>query len=157
VLSPRWVLDWLQALNGPVQPGSREVDLPHFGTLFPDALREPAIAGLSLLALVAVLALAYRVRADLRRSGAVLVAGGVLVAPHALPTDLVLVAVALAVWGEAAWYDWLLLSIGAIVCAAAPVPVPAIVGVLLVSWLCLRAAGLATFWRPRPAPGASTG
>ncbi|HYM67378.1 MAG TPA: glycosyltransferase family 87 protein [Patescibacteria group bacterium] len=158
LLNPRWVLDWLHALSGPVQPGSREVDLPHFGTLFPDAMREPAIAALSVLGLIAVLAVAYRARANLRRTGAVLIAGGVLVAPHALPTDLVLVGVALAVWGEAQWFDCLALSEGAMVCAVAPVPVPAVVGVLLTGSLCLRASGAVSFWqRPQPAQDASTG
>jgi len=156
VLNPRWTLEWLQALNGPVQAASREVDLPHFGTLLPDALHGIAVASLTLLALILVLALAYRVRSDLRRAAAVLVAGGVLVAPHALPTDLVLVGVALAVWSQARWFDWLLLSAAAVVCAVTPVPLPAVVGVLLVGWLCLRAAGLSS-WRRPPVSGASPG
>ena len=159
LVNPRWVLDWLHALGGPVQTGSRDVDLPYFGVLLPDAWHGFALAAISLVALILVVALAHRVRADVRRAAAVLVAGGVLVAPHALPTDLLLVGMALAVWGEARWYDWLLLSVGAIVCAAAPVPVPAVVGVLLTAWLCLRAAGLErpTSWRrPLPARGSST-
>jgi len=98
-----------------------------------------AVAVLSLAALLAILALARRVRADFRRAAAVLVAGMVLVAPHALPTDLVLVAAALAIWGEAGWYDWLLVSIGAAIAAFAPVPLPAVVGVVTTGWVCLRA------------------
>ena len=86
----------------------------------------------------------------MRAAAAVLIAGGVLIAPHALPTDLVLVAVALAVWGEAQWQDWLLLSAGAAIAAVVPAPWPTVVGVLVVGWLCLRAAGLIA-WRRGPA------
>jgi hypothetical protein len=139
-LNPRWVLEWLQAAGGTVQPGSREVDLAHLGTALPAAYQGWAVAALSLLALAAVLVIARRRRSDFRTAAAVLVAGGVLVAPHALPTDLVLVAVALAIWGEAEWPDWVLLSVGAEIAAVVPAPWPTAVGVLLVGWLCLRAA-----------------
>jgi hypothetical protein len=149
--NPRWVFQWLPALNGPVRPGSREVDFAHFGTAFPAALQGYAVAILSLVALVAVLALARRRGTDFRPAAAVIVAGGVLVAPHALPTDLVLVALALAIWGEARWYDWLLLSAGAAVAALTPAPVPAVVGVVVIGWVCLRASGL-TGSRREPAP-----
>jgi hypothetical protein len=152
VLNPRWVFQWLPALNGPVRPGSREVDLPHFGTAFPAAYQGVAVAVLSLLALLAVLVLARRVRTGFRRAAAVLVAGGILVAPHALPTDLVLVAAALAIWGEAQWYDWLLVSIGAVVAALSPVPIPAVAGVVTTGWVCLRAGGLIPGRRRLPAP-----
>ena len=151
LLNPRWVFQWLPALNGPVRPGSREVDFAHFGTAFPAGLQGYAVAILSLVALVAVLALARRRGTDFRPAAAVMVAGGVLVAPHALPTDLVLVALALAIWGEARWYDWLLLSAGAAVAALTPAPVPAVVGVLVIGWVCLRAGGL-TWSRREPAP-----
>ena len=152
LLNPRWVFQWLPALNGPVRPGSREVDFAHFGTAFPAGVQGYAVAILSLVALVAVVALARRRRgAEFRPAAAVVVAGGVLVAPHALPTDLVLVALALAIWGEARWYDWLLLSAGAAVAALTPAPVPAIVGVLVIGWVCLRAGGL-TWWRREPVP-----
>jgi hypothetical protein len=104
--------------------------------------------------LAAVLALARRRLSNFRASTAVLVAGGVLVAPHALPTDLVLVAVALAIWGEAEWQDWLLLSVGAAIAAVVPPPWPTVVGVLVVGWLCLRAAGFSA-WRRGPAPASA--
>jgi hypothetical protein len=141
-LNPRWVLEWLPALGTTVTAASREVDLPHLGTALPAAYQGWAVLILSLLALAGVLALARRRRSDFRASAAVLVAGGILVAPHALPTDLVLVAVALAIWGEAEWQDWVLLSVGAAIAAIVPPPWPTVVGVLVVGWLCLRAAGL---------------
>jgi len=152
LLNPRWVFQWVPALNGPVRPGSREVDFAHFGTAFPAGVQGYAVAVLALGALVAVLALAGRRRDDFRAAAAVLIAGGVLVAPHALPTDLVLVAVALAIWGEARWYDWLLLSAGAAVAAFTPAPVPAILGVVVIGWVCLRAGGVLTWSRPERAP-----
>ena len=151
LLDPLWVLKWLPALNGPVGPGSREIDFAHFGTALPTPVQGYAVAILSLVALVAVLALAGRRRNDFRPAAAVLVAGGVLGAPHALPTDLVLVAVALAIWGEAHWYDWLLLSAGAAIAAVTPAPIPAVVGLLTIGWALLRASGIISGWRREPA------
>src|SRR6267378_377927 len=113
VLNPQWVFQWLPALNGPVRPGSREVDLAHFGTLLPSGAQAFAVAGLTVITIALVVLLAGRRRDDFHAATSVLVAGGVLASPHALPTDLVLVAVALAIWGQAQWYDWLLLSVGA--------------------------------------------
>ncbi len=157
LLNPRWIFQWLPALGGPVTPASREIDFPHFGTALPSAaLQGYAVAVLTLVGLVAVVVLARRRRTELRPAAAVLVAGGVLVAPHALPTDLVVVAVALAIWGEAGWLDWLVLSVGAAVAAFTPPPVPAVAGVLTIGWVCLRAGGVLTSWRPARAP-ASTG
>ena len=153
-LNPRWVFEWLPALGGTVQPGAREVDLAHIGTLLPRAYQGWAVAVVSLIALAAVLWLARRRTDDIRAGAAVLIAGGVMVAPHALPTDLVLAAVALAVWGKAEWQDWVLLSVGAAIAALVPPPLPTVVGVLLVGWLCLRAAGLSA-WRRGPAPASA--
>ena len=153
-LNPRWVLEWLPALGGTVKPVSREVDFPHLGTLLPDAYQGWAVIVLSVVSLAAVLMVARRCRLDLRAAAAVIIAGGVLVAPHALPADLVLVAVALAIWGQARWPDWVLLSVGAAIAAFVPAPWPAAVGVLVVGWLCLRAAGLSG-WRPGRAPASA--
>jgi hypothetical protein len=153
-LNPRWVLDWLPAIGGTVQPVSREVDLPHLGILLPASYQAWAVVLLSLVALAAVLLIARRCRSDFRAAAAVIIAGGVLVAPHALPTDLVLVAVALAIWGEARWPEWVLLSVGAAIAALVPAPWPSLVGVLLVGWLCLRAARLSG-WRPGRAPASA--
>jgi hypothetical protein len=155
-LNPRWVVDWLRSAGSTVQPGGREVDLAHFGTLLPAGAQTLVEAGLSLAAIGAVVLLAWRRRDDPRSAAAVIVAGGVLAAPHALPTDLVLVALALALWGHASWYDWVLLSAGAAIAALLPAPVPAVVGVLVIGWVCLRAGGVIPAWRPGPAP-ASTG
>ena len=153
-LNPHWPFEWLSAAGGTVQAGAREIDLAHIGILLPRAYQGGAIAFLSLMALAAVLWLARRRRDDMRAATAVLIAGGVLVAPHSLPTDLVLVSVALALWGEAQWQDWLLLSAGAAIAAVVPAPWPTAVGVLVVGWLCLRAAGVIA-WRREPAPASA--
>src|SRR5260370_38140352 len=81
-------------------------------------------------------------REGLRNAAAVLVGGRVLAAPHSLPADLVLVAVALAIWGEAEWFDWLLLSVGAAAAALTPVPIPTVIGVPMIGWILLRVAGV---------------
>jgi hypothetical protein len=150
-LNPRWILEWLGPAGTTVQVGSREVDLPHLGTLAPPGFQLFAVVVLSLVAFLVVLVGARRCRNDFQAVAAVLIAGGVLAAPHALPADMVLVAVALAVWGRAAWYDWVLLSVGAAVCAVTPAPLPAVVGVLVIGWVCLRAGGV-IWWRRGPAP-----
>jgi hypothetical protein len=144
VLNPRWVFDWLAAAGTTVQPGAREVNLSHLGTLFPGGLQTIAVAILTLAAVVAVVVLAWRSRQDFHATAALLVAGGVLAAPHALPADLVLVGLALAIWGKARWKDWLLLSAGAAIAAFVPAPWPTIAGVLLVGYLCWRISA----WRP---------
>jgi hypothetical protein len=151
VLNPHWVLDWLKSAGTTVQPGSREVDLAHFGMMFPAGGQALAEAGIALIAIAGVVLLARRRSEDFRPAAAIVVAGGVLAAPHALPTDLVLVAVALAIWGEAHWYDWLLLSGGAAIAAVTPDPIPAVVGVLTIGWVLLRAAGVIE-WRRERAP-----
>jgi Protein of unknown function (DUF2029). len=146
-LNPRWVVDWLGSAGTTVQPAAREVDLSHLGTLVPAGFQLIGGGILALVAIFLVLKLAQRRRQDFQAATAVLVAGGVLAALHALPADLVLVAVALAIWGRAAWYDWVALSVGATVCAITPAPTPAIVGVLVIAWVVLRAGGVIPEWR----------
>jgi hypothetical protein len=154
---PRWVFDWWHVLGTTVQVGAREVNLGHLGTILPGAYVGYGVAVLSLLALIGVLFLARRIKGDLRAAAAVLVAGGVLVSPHALPADMVLVTLALAISSKATWVEWLVLSVGAIIAAVVPAPVPTVVGVLLVAWLCLRVAGLSAWWWPRGQAPASAG
>ena len=151
VLNPRWVLDWLAPTGTTITPGSREVDLPHLGTLLPAPWQLYAVAALTALTIAGVVLLARRCRNGLRGQAAMLVAGGVLAAPHALPADLVLVGLALSIWGQATWLDWLLLSVGALTTAFVPAPWPAVVGVLLVGWLTFRISG----WTPARAPASA--
>jgi glycosyl transferase family 87 len=137
VLNPRWVFEWLGPVGSTVQPASREVDLSHFATDLP-AFQTYGVAILTAATVVGVVAMAWRCRNDFRAAAAILIGGGVLAAPHALPTDLVLVAMALAVWGRAAWYDWVVLSIAAVIAAITPAPVPALVAVPVMAWVLLR-------------------
>ena len=152
LLNSTWVFDWLGQAGATVAPVSREVDLPHLGVLLPDAVQTAAVAVLTLAAIAAVVYVAARRRDDARAAAAIVIAGGVLAAPHALPADLVLVSLALAVWGRARWFDWLALSVATLVAALTPAPVPAVVGVLTIGWVCARAAGAASEAPPRPEP-----
>jgi hypothetical protein len=153
----RWVMDWLSQTGGTVTSGSREVDLPHLGTLLPAELQAAAVAVLTVFTVIGVIALTWRA-GSFQRMTAVLVAGGVLAAPHALPADLVLVALALAVWGEAEWHDWLVLSIAAALCAITPAPLPVLIGAPVMVWLLLRISAVIE-WRTsrrQPLPQAAS-
>ena len=155
-VNPHWIFDWLGQTRSTVQTGAREVDLPHFAVLLPDRYLAAGLAILTILALALVVWLAWLRRGqDMRPPIAILVAGGVLAAPHALPADMVMVAMGMAIWGHASWYEWLGLSLAALVCQLAPVPVPTIVGALAVGWICIRASGLLTSTRPEPAPASA--
>ena len=151
ILNPHWILDWLGQTRSTVQAGAREVDLPHLAVLLPAAMQGVVIATLTALAVIGVVALARMRRDQFQPAAAILIAGGVLAAPHALPADLVLVALGLAVWGEARWWEWLGLSVVALAAALIAPPVPTIIGVIGVGWVCLRASGLLTWGSPEPA------
>jgi hypothetical protein len=147
-LNPGWVSQWLQQTRATVAPISREVDLPHFGALLPGSTY--AVAVLTLAGIAAVVYAAWRVRGQkMRPAIAILVIGGVFVSPHALPADLVLVALGLAIWGEATWAEWLALSVGALIAALTPAPIPAVVGVVLIGGLLGR---ISLSRSPAPAP-----
>jgi hypothetical protein len=152
----RWVLEWLSQTRSTVQAGAREIDLAHWAVALPDRYQGAGLLVLTALAVGLVVWLAWRVRGPkMRPAIAILVAGGVLAAPHALPTDLVLVALALAIWGKAEWYEWLGLSAVALVAALAPAPAPAVLGVVAVGWVCVRVAGLLTWPSPEPVPASA--
>jgi hypothetical protein len=152
-LSPRWVFEWLSQSRSTVQTGAREVDLPHLAVFLPDSLQGVGLAVLTLVAVGLVAWLAWRVRGqEMRPAIAILIAGGVLAAPHALPADLVLVALGLAVWDRAGWIEWLGLSVGALLAALVPAPYPTLIGVVLMLGLTARIS----FWQRRePAPASS--
>jgi len=142
VLNWRWVLDWLAQTGNTVTSGSREVDLPHLGTLLPAGMQTDAVVVLTVLTIFAVIALGRRRTDDFQRTFGILVSGGVLAAPHALPADLVLVALGLTIWGQAEWHDWLVLSIAAVLTAVTPAPVPAFIAVPVIAYLLLRISGV---------------
>jgi glycosyl transferase family 87 len=142
VLDPHWITDWLAQTRATVAPVSREVDVAHLGVLLPG----PAVAVLVVLAVALIVYLAWRRREDFRTAAAILVIGGVMASPHALPADLVLVAMGLAIWGKASWFEWLILSVGALIAALAPAPIPALVGLIVFALLLARIS----LW-PKPA------
>jgi len=150
LLNPQWISQWLGQTRATVAPVSREIDLPHFGVLLPQSVQTIAVAALTVIAIALVLYLARRMRAEkMRPAVAILIAGGVLASPHALPADLVLVALALVVWDRAEWFDWLALSLAALVAALTIAPIPAVIGVVLVGYVLARVSG---FISPSPAP-----
>ncbi len=155
IFDPLWVAHWLTPVGNTVAPISREVDLPHLGVLLPQTVQTYAVALISLVTGVVVVWLAWTRRAEVATAAAVLIAGGVLAAPHALPTDLVLVSLALVAWGKAKWHDWIILSSGAVIAALAAAPVPSVVGLVVVGWLLTRFAG-ATWPMPRRQPQAAS-
>jgi hypothetical protein len=154
-LNPHWVFDWLGQTRSTVQTGAREIDLAHFAVLFPSSVQGLALAATTVIAIAAVLFLAWRRRDDFQSAATIVIAGGVVAAPHSLPADLVVVGLAMAVWGQARWYEWLGLSAGALITALAAPPVPAIVGVAMVAWVCLRASGALTSRPPEPVPASA--
>ncbi|HEX2680107.1 MAG TPA: glycosyltransferase family 87 protein, partial [Candidatus Dormibacteraeota bacterium] len=149
-ISPHWVFDWLGQTRSTVQTGAREVDLAHIAVFFPTRVQTITLAALTLAALGVTLAVAARLRHDFRTAAGILVIGGVVASPHALPGDFVLVALGLAVWGKATWMEWLALSAGALLAALAPDPVPMLVGLVLVGWLLVRVS------ERRPAPAVAS-
>ena len=154
IFDPLWVVHWLAPASSTVQPVAREVDLAHLVVFLPQAIQSYGLAVISLVTGLVVIWLAWRRRDELPVAASILVAGGVFVSPHALPTDLVLVSLALVMWGRADVWDWLVLSVAAVVAAVAPAPVPVVVGLVLIVRLLLRQSLLPS--RP-PQPAASSG
>ncbi len=151
-LNPHWIFDWLGQTRATVQTGAREVDLPHWTVLLPDRYQGLGLAVLTALALAAVLWLASRKRGqDMRPGIAILLAGGVLAAPHALPADMLVVGMAMAIWGQARWFEWLALSLVTLLAALTPAPIPAVIGPLMTAWICLRIAELVSGRSREPA------
>ena len=145
VFDLNWVVHFLQPASSTVQPIAREVDLAHLAVFAPQGLQTYALALVSLVTGLVVIWLAWRRRDDMPTAAAILIAGGVLASPHALPADLVLVSLALVVWPRADAWDWVILSVGALIAALAPAPVPVAVGLVVIARLLLRQSLL-----PRP-------
>ena len=156
IFDPLWVSHWLGPIGATVAPVSREVDLPHVGVFLPQALQPYAVALISLATGIVVVGLAWRRRHETAVAASIVVAGGVLAAPHALPADLALISLALVMWGRASALDWVVLSVGAAVVAFAPIPVPLVAGVLVIGWVLVRQSLVpAPRTQPRPAPASS--
>jgi len=139
----RWMADWYGATAAAVGRNGRELDPGTWAWWagLPDRRATLLTLSISLAVLAAVLALA--VRAGAGRAWPVLVAGGVLVAPHSLPGDLVLVAFAMALAGGARPREWAAFSVAAGIAAVAPEPWPTLVTLALVGAFLARAAARA--------------
>jgi hypothetical protein len=93
----------------------------------------------TLVALAVVLGLAYRRRHDRPVAAGILVAGGLLCAPHALATDTLLIGAGLLVAGRPGWKDWLALSLAAAVMALNHQPLlTALLGVATIAGFLAR-------------------
>ena len=154
-LDPGWIGHFLAPAASTVQVIAREVDLAHMAVYLPRAAQTYGLVIVSLALSLVVVWLAARRRHELAVAASMLVAGGVLASPHALPADLLLVSVALVIWSRADAWDWLILSAGALVAALAPAPVPVAAGLVVVGRMLLRQSLLPAPPQPSPQPASS--
>jgi hypothetical protein len=133
-----WTWAWLEATWATVGRNGRELDPGTWPWLLEPSWPRPLLTlTLSLAVLALVLAVAVR---RSREPWAALVAGGVLVAPHALPSDLVLVGLAMAIDGGAGAVEWWVFSVAAAAAAVTPDPWPSVIATALIGSLLLRMA-----------------
>lgn len=154
-LDPHWVEHFIAPAASTVQVIAREVDLAHLVVYLPRAAQTYGLVIVSLGLSAAVVWLASRRRDETAVAASILIAGGVLASPHALPADLVLVSLALVIWPRADAWDWVILSAGALVAALAPAPVPVAVGLVVIGRLLLRQSLLPSPLQPAPQPASS--
>jgi len=114
---PRWLLDWPRFLAAHAGRVGTELGPIQFvwSSGQPRSAQLAAAALVVLLAIAGVLLLAWRRPPNL--AAGILVAGGLLAAPHALGSDLVLVPAALLVGQRGTWLAWILVSVLALVAA----------------------------------------
>lgn len=140
--SPNLVADWVRFSAG--YAGHIGAEYALVGLVYAFGLTSRLALGLSLAAILAALALvvglAWARRRERSTAVAILIAGGVLAAPHALGSDLVLLAAAAAVWPRTRWYDWVAISAGALVIVVSPAPYSTVLALLLQGGLLYRMA-----------------
>jgi len=154
-LDPGWIAHFIAPAASTVQVIAREVDLAHLAVYLPRAAQTYGLVGISLAASAVVVWLAARRRDETAIAASILIAGGVLASPHALPADLVLVSVALVMWPRADAWDWVILSAGALIAALAPAPVPVAVALVVIVRLLLRQSLLPAPLQPSTQPASS--
>jgi hypothetical protein len=112
VRAPNLVADWVGFAGA--QAGHIGAELALVGLVYPFPLPRTVALVLALAAtagaVVVLLVLARARREAPATAVAIRVAGGMLAAPHALGSDLVLLSAAGAVWPGTRWFDWLALS-----------------------------------------------
>ncbi len=151
-LDPLWIEHFIAPAASTVQVIAREVDLAHMAVYLPRAAQTYGLVIISLALSAAVVWVAARRRNETAIAASILIAGGVLASPHALPADLVLVSLALVMWPRADAWDWVILSACALLAALAPAPVPVAVGLVVVGRLLLRQSLLRAPLQPTPQP-----
>jgi len=154
-LDPGWIAHFIAPAASTVQVIAREVDLAHMAVYLPGAVQTYGLVIISLAMSAVVLWLAARRRDETAIAASILIAGGVLASPHALPADLVLVSVALVMWPRADAWDWVILSVGALISALAPAPVPVVVALVVIVRLLLRQSLLPAPLQPSTQPASS--
>jgi hypothetical protein len=108
--------------------------------LAPAGLESLVLAVTVVVATVAVLALAARQRREPATALAIVIAGGLLAAPHAQGSDLILLSAAGAVWPGTRWFDWLALSAVSLFAVLNPSIIGTIAAVALVLAALVRLA-----------------
>lgn len=134
---PHWIVDWPRFLS--LTAGRVGTELGPAQFVWSSPLSRPQqLTGAGLVALAAIVVVLIVARRLPRGQAAgVVVAGGLLSAPHALGSDTVLLAGGLVVSARGRWWTWLLLSVLALAAAVFKGTLGApVAGVLLVS-LCL--------------------
>ena len=154
-LDPGWIAHFIAPAASTVQVIAREVDLAHMAVYLPRAAQTYGVVIISLALAAVVVLLAARRRDEPAVAASILIAGGVLASPHALPADLVLVSLALVMWQRADAWDWVILSAGALIAALAPAPLPVAVGLVVIGRQLLRQSLRAAPLRPAPQPASS--
>jgi hypothetical protein len=139
---PQLLYDWPRfAISGAGHIG-RELSLA--GVVLPLAPAGSETLALAVTVLVAtslVLVLAARRRHTPATALAILIAGGLLAAPHAQGSDLLLLSAAAALWPGTRWFDWLALSIGSLVVVLSPPPFGSVAAVMLAGLALARLVG----------------
>ncbi len=141
IRDPRWPVQWLRFLATDVRHIGSELSPVGAALRLPMGQAPALAAAIGVLALVvaATVLLAQRRRDTPNEALAVVVTGSLLAAPHALESDLVLAAAAVALAGGAGWLTWGGLSAAAVVIAVThDLPASTILSVALVGALTLR-------------------
>ncbi len=136
----RWLPDWYHATASALGRNGREIDPGTWAWWLGLPERQATLLAVCVTLAVLTAVLAFAARAGDARGVPVLVAGGVLVAPHALASDLVLVALAMALAGDARPWQWAALSVAAAAAAMVPEPWPSLVTLALIGGFVARTA-----------------
>src|SRR5947207_2058047 len=88
-LDPGWIAHFMAPAATTVQVIAREVDLAHMAVYLPRPAQTYGVVIISLALAAVVVLLAARRRDEPAVAASILIAGGVLASPHALPADLV--------------------------------------------------------------------